>query len=114
VNEPMHGSGSFEALAYRDESGFAPAPRKALLRRLLEGIARWLFRLRHGRAQRAASADVGPGEGMAKLTFRLRIEPGGPMAPMIDAMIAPLMLPAAESLADQILARLEAAASERR
>ena len=34
------------------------------------------------------------------------------MAPMINAMIKPLMLPAAESLANQILAHLEAQPAE--
>ncbi len=37
-----------------------------------------------------------------KLTFELRIEPGGPMAPMIDALIRPAMRVAAEDLATRI------------
>ena len=28
---------------------------------------------------------------MAKLTFKLRIDPGGPMAPMVDAMMKPAL-----------------------
>jgi hypothetical protein len=45
---------------------------------------------------------------MARLTFRLRIEPGGPMAPMINAMMQPAMNVAAEDLAQKIVAHLEA------
>jgi hypothetical protein len=44
---------------------------------------------------------------MAKRTFRLEINPGGPMAPMVSAMMKPAMLPAAEQLANAIMARLE-------
>ena len=46
---------------------------------------------------------------MAELSFRLRIVPGGPMAPMVNAMMKPAMLPAAEYLANKIVAHLEAA-----
>jgi hypothetical protein len=58
-----------------------------------------------GRAPRRAPAELSGGE--TRMSFRLRLDPGGPMAPMINAMIRPLMLPAAESLANQILAHLE-------
>jgi len=64
-------------------------------------------RPRIGSPQRAASADAGPAAGTSRLTFRLRIEPGGPMAPMISALVKPLLQPAAEDLANQILATLE-------
>ncbi|MEN8377018.1 MAG: hypothetical protein ABFS34_16460, partial [Gemmatimonadota bacterium] len=51
------------------------------------------------------------GSAETRLTFRLRIEPGGPMAPMVNAMIAPMLTPAAEGLAERILATLEERAS---
>jgi carbon monoxide dehydrogenase subunit G len=89
LNEPMQGSGSFELARY-EEAAAAPAPAP-----------------KRGRVERATPADAGPGEGMARLTFRLEIRPGGPMAPMIDAMIAPLLAPAAENLAERILKTLE-------
>ena len=57
--------------------------------------------------RRDASADAGPAAGTSRLTFRLRVDPGGPMAPMVNAMMKPMMLPAAEGLANQILATLE-------
>ena len=46
---------------------------------------------------------------MTRLSFKLRLSPGGPMAPMVEAMIRPLLMPAAEDLANRILAQLEAA-----
>jgi len=109
VNEPMQGSGTFLLERYEDAgAAVAVAPaRKGIFARLFEGLARFLYRLRHGSAQRASSADAGPGAGTARLTFRLRIDPGGPMAPMVNALMKPLMQPAAEDLANQILATLE-------
>ncbi len=113
VNEPMEGAGTFLLQAWEGEAGGAPpsgaavARREGWLTRLLAAIARFFYRLRHGRARRAASADAGPGAGMAKLTFRLRVSPGGPMAPMVDALMRPMMMPAAEDLANRIMETLE-------
>jgi carbon monoxide dehydrogenase subunit G len=108
LNEPMQGSGTFLLEPFEDASAVAAAPpRPGLFARLLAAVARFLYRLRHGGARRAASADAGPAAGTARLTFRLRIDPGGPMAPMVSALMKPLMLPAAEDLANRILATLE-------
>lgn len=113
INEPMNGEGAF---TIEDDAApaplpaatavAAPAPRKGALSRALEALARWFLSLVGGRAERAA--PPAPGGAGARLRFELRIDPGGPMAPMINAMIKPLLLPAAEQLADRILARLEA------
>ena len=43
-----------------------------------------------------------------RMTFALRVDPGGPMAPMIDALMKPAMAAAAEDLAQRIIATLEA------
>lgn len=111
LNEPMEGGGTFEMAPYEDEEAAASAPpavKKNPILRLLEAIARFFLRLvGGGRPERAASADAGPGAGMARLTFSLEINPGGPMAPMVNAMMKPVMLPAAEQLASSIMARLE-------
>jgi carbon monoxide dehydrogenase subunit G len=113
LNEPMQGSGRFEMQAYEAETAGAPAPAaRNPLQRALEAIARFFLRLFGGGApERAASAGAGPGAGMAKLCFRLEINPGGPMAPMVNAMMKPVMLPAAERLANSIMAELEARAA---
>jgi carbon monoxide dehydrogenase subunit G len=107
VNESVNGEGVFtlEPATAGDAAVAAPPPRSALLR-LFEALARALLRLLGRAPQRAAAALSGPG---TRMSFRLRLDPGGPMAPMINAMIKPLMLPAAESLANQILAHLEGA-----
>jgi hypothetical protein len=109
VNEPMEGEGTFLLEPFEEPgAGQAPAARReGFFTRLATRLARFLYRLRHGRAQRAESADAGPAAGTSRLTFRLRVSPGGPMAPMIDALMKPMMLPAAEDLANRILGTLE-------
>ncbi|MDJ0785302.1 MAG: SRPBCC family protein [Myxococcota bacterium] len=109
LNEPMEGSGTF-LLSVHEEEGASPepgAPRDGFFTRLFTAIARFFYGLVHGRAERAESADAGPGSGMSRLVFRLRVDPGGPMAPMVNAMMKPMMMPAAEGLANQIMATLE-------
>jgi carbon monoxide dehydrogenase subunit G len=103
VNEPMQGGGEFRLAPYEDASAAPAAPKLGWFARLV----RWLYRLFAGRSERAASANAGPGAGMARLSFKLRVTPGGPMGPMVDALMKPLMLPVAEELADRIMAELE-------
>jgi carbon monoxide dehydrogenase subunit G len=111
VNEPLTGEGAFrlerEGEAPVTPAGVAP-PRLGLLGRLLEAALRWWLRAFGGRPGRATRPDAGDGAGATRLGFRLRIEPGGPMAPMLSALIAPALRPAAEDLAERILAHLEA------
>ncbi len=111
VNEPLNGEGVFTLEAATEAAAVpaAPPPAHNLLLRVLEAIVRGLLRLA-GRAPRRTPAALSSAG--TRLGFRLRLDPGGPMAPMINAMIKPLMLPAAESLANQILAHLEAARAE--
>jgi carbon monoxide dehydrogenase subunit G len=110
VNEPMKGEGSFTLERYEEAGPAAaePSPRKGFFARLAQRIARFAYRLFRGRVERGAAAGAGPGAGMARMTFRVRLDPAGPMAPMINAMIKPMLLPAAEDLANRILATLEA------
>jgi carbon monoxide dehydrogenase subunit G len=108
VNEPMEGGGEFRLEPFED-AGAANAAVAAPPARLgwFQRFVRWLYQLFAGKTERAASADAGPGAGMARLTFSLRVKPGGPMGPMVDALMKPLMLPVAEELADRIMAELE-------
>ena len=103
VNEPMEGGGEFLLAPHEDASAAvtAPEPKLGLFARLV----RWLYRLFTGSPARAVSAA--PAAGTSRLTFRLRIRPGGPMGPMVDALMKPLMLPVAEELANRILGELE-------
>jgi carbon monoxide dehydrogenase subunit G len=108
VNEPMEGEGVFSLEP--DAGGAAPtapAAQGGALLRFFEAIVRGFLRLIGRAPRRELTAAAGPG---TRMSFRLRLDPGGPMAPMINAMMKPLMLPAAESLANQILAHLEAQA----
>lgn len=125
LNEPMTGEGAFTIEATPPEAkaglGRGPEdgreaaagpppqtrPRRSLFARWLESIARWLLTLVSGRVEREAPPAVASGQAHSQLSFELRIDPGGPMAPMVNAMIKPLLLPAAEQLADRILAHLE-------
>jgi len=87
-------------------------PRKNLLFRLFEAFWRRILRIAGGGAPaRAAGATqaASAGDSMTRLSFKLKLQPGGPMAPMVDAMIRPLLFPAAEDLANRILAQLEGA-----
>jgi carbon monoxide dehydrogenase subunit G len=106
VNEPMQGGGSFtiESAAAAADPAAAAEPRGVLMR-WLEALWRRLLRAIGGAVEREAPPR---GAALARLTFRLRLDPGGPMAPMVNAMITPMMRPAAEDLANRILAHLEA------
>ena len=109
LNEPVEGGGE---LVMR-EGSLAPAQtavvKRSLLRRMLDAVARFLFRLVNGRAPaRVAPVARREGEG-SRLTFTLRMEAGGPTGPLVNAMLAPALGPAAEDLANRIAAHLEKA-----
>lgn len=108
LNEAMTGGGRFEMEAYADPD--APPVTRASTNpfaRAVQAVLRFFHGLVYGRAERAQSADAGPGAGMSRLTFQLRVDPGGPMAPMVNAMMKPAMVVAAEDLANRIIGHLE-------
>jgi hypothetical protein len=114
IHEPMRGGGSFRILA-AVVGAEAPAPPPTSLPRptglagLWERIVRFFFR----RARGPAVVRVEPtGPVTTRMIFRLRVDPGGPMAPMIDALMKPAMAAAAEDLAQRIVAHLEARAAK--
>ena len=111
TNEMVGGEGCFTLEpagpeAASTSAAVVPAARPWWLR-WLESIARFFYRWRHGTAERAPESAAPPGTARTRLTFQLRLEPGGPMAPMINALITPLLMPAAEDLANQIMGHLE-------
>lgn len=112
-NEPVSGSGEFRM---RSAGGAGAAEgsdgprRRGPLARAVDALAHALLRLARGAAAREAQAgewDAGA-PALATLCFRLRLEPGGPLAPMIDALLAPALRLAAEDLASRIVAHVEA------
>ncbi len=105
LDEVVEGGGTL-TIAMPAPASLAP-PRRSLWRRLVDGMFRWLYRLMHGRGpQRELPAA---GEAGSQLTFRLRMEAGGPAGPLVNAMLAPALLPAAEDLANRIAAHLDRA-----
>jgi carbon monoxide dehydrogenase subunit G len=98
VNEDMGGGGSFEISA--GDSQEPPPPRPGAFARAWAAILR-VFGI--GSSREAS-------EGGTRMTFHLELEPRGPMAPMISAMIQPALLPAAQNLVHQVLDRLEGGA----
>ena len=110
LNEQVDGDGTLEmdlADAPAAEAKPAPAPvvKRSFFGRILDAIFRFLFRRVHGPAVvRELPAGNGP---TSKLKFRLRMDAGGPTGPLVNAMLAPALLPAAEDLANKIAAHLE-------
>ena len=94
VNEDMGGSGCFEI------STEASAPLESSSPSLL---SRFFAKLR-GAFGVPPARDAS--EGGTRVTFRLNVEPGGPMAPMISAMIQPALRPTARNLVHAVLDRL--------
>jgi carbon monoxide dehydrogenase subunit G len=113
LNEPVEGGGE---LVMREGAVAAGGTSAAVVelsffRRLADAFARFLFRLVNGRSSgRTAPAPkaIRSGEG-SRLTFTLRMEAGGPTGPLVNAMLAPALGPAAEDLANRIAEHLEKA-----
>ena len=107
IGEPMAGDGSFhlERLEPADAPAAAaePTPRPGFLTRLWAALVRRVL----GGGSLAAQDGERSGPPAVRLTFRLSLTPGGAMAPMLEAMIKPVMVATAEDLAQRIVARLE-------
>ena len=126
LTEQVEGDGQFlledaSADASPTGAGIAePPPKRGWWRRLRMRFARFLLRRMTRRrdaspasapAPAAASADDAGESGRSRLTFRLRVSPGGAMAPMVEVLMEPMLEPAAEDLARGIREALEGAAS---
>lgn len=59
-------------------------------------------------AEPAPAAQPAPSRDRSRLTFQLEVRPGGPMAPMLELLMSPMLEPAAEDLALGIRRALEA------
>jgi len=116
MNEQVDGDGTLEMdtndgpakEAPASSASTAPAPlaKRSFFGRILDAIFRFLFRRVHGPAV-VRALSTGNGGPTSKLKFRLRMDAGGPTGPLVNAMLAPALLPAAEDLANKIAAHLE-------
>ncbi len=109
INEQVEGGGTLSMTDCAVDSAAAPGAvlaRVSIFRRILDAIVRFFFRRIHGSAPSRAKAAAASGVG-SRLTFRLRMDATGPTAPLVNAMLGPALLPAAEDLANKIAAHLE-------
>lgn len=120
INEQVQGDGTFTITSTATEALTAPPadPQPASesptgwFARLVAWFARRLFRSQHGHEPALAAPvhdTASPQDAVdehVELQFRLRMEAGGPMAPMINAMLQPALLPATEELATKIANRV--------
>lgn len=108
IGEPMEGDGDFllEPVDASEAAAVTSAPAKpGLFLRLWAAVVRRL--LGRGAAKGSELVHGSKRPAVVRLTFRLGLTPAGTMAPMIDAMIAPVMVATAEDLAQRIVAHLE-------
>jgi carbon monoxide dehydrogenase subunit G len=114
LNEVVEGGGTFTmAQAAAGEAAVAvvaaPAASVGPWRRFLNWLFRAMFKRKFGTVERAALSPPAAGGVSSHLTFTLRMDAGGPTAPLVNAMLEPALLPAAEDLGNKIAAHLEAA-----
>jgi carbon monoxide dehydrogenase subunit G len=103
LNEEVEGGGTL--LMSRHVGAPPPAPPRL---GLFARFVRWLMSLVHGKSAERALLPPGPSSGEASLlTFTLRMEAGGAIGPLVNAMLAPALAPAAEDLANKIANHLE-------
>lgn len=122
LNEAVEGDGTFEMSPYAAEPNEgpanapsedttpppAPSPRRpGPFKRLLFWIFARLFRKMHGTVDRQQLAAEEIRAGASRLSFRIRMDAGGPMGPVVNAMLEPAMLPAAQELGEKIAKHLE-------
>jgi carbon monoxide dehydrogenase subunit G len=134
ITERIDGTGTFEIAARgsrADDASAVGAPAAPAVRpatgwwgRLLRRWALVTLRRRHSkdekpRASRAAAPDFSdaPAGGARDedqissiLTFTLEVTPGGPMAPVVEILMRPLVEPAAEDFSTRIRAHIEGTA----
>ena len=112
VNEPVTGSGSFvaEAIAIDGEIG-APPPsaRPGAMARLRDWFVRRLFAtLFRQQATAPASAFPNPAQaGQCRIHFALTLNAGGGAGMVLNMLMAPMMKPVAEDLANRIASEIE-------
>jgi hypothetical protein len=110
INELVDGGGTLLMGPYTPPAdGAAPlVQRKPFFQRIVEAIFRFFFRRMNDPAPVRQMPTLTSANGAAsKLQFVLRMDAGGPTGPLVNAMLGPALLPAAEDLANKIAAHLE-------
>jgi carbon monoxide dehydrogenase subunit G len=109
LNEAVDGGGRLEIASGGEVVALAvappPAKKKGLWARFVAFVFRFFFRLFNGAGPKRL-APTGASV-LSRLKFTLRMEAGGPSGPLVNAMLEPALLPAAEDLANKIAAHLE-------
>jgi carbon monoxide dehydrogenase subunit G len=106
LNEEVSGDGAL-LMAVADAAPPPAPPKLGIFRRLLNGLFRMLYRIGHRKVRREAPAL--PGKAATRITFILRMNASGPAGPLVNAMLAPALTPAAEDFANKLAAHLEKA-----
>jgi hypothetical protein len=97
ISEVMDGDGAL-ILSPNTPGETAPAKKGGLLKRKKKGET-----IEAASAEAWAAADPNT----TKLTFRLRINAGGLIGPMVNAVMGPVLKPIAEDFAAKLKARIE-------
>jgi carbon monoxide dehydrogenase subunit G len=106
LNEEMDGGGTFVMgrAAAAATTALAKPETPGFFRRILDAIFRFFFKKMHGGGPERRGSTSGTA---SELKFTLRMDAGGPTAPLVNAMLGPALKPAAEDLANKIAAHLE-------
>jgi len=108
LNEKVDGGGVLVMNQVEADAPPPPPPVKHWFgRRFLDWLFRSMFRRMNGEAPKRLAPAAGASGVESRLTFTLTMDAGGPTGPLVNAMLAPAMMPAAEDLANKIAAHLE-------
>lgn len=108
INEKVDGGGTLLMEDWIEEVEAEAAkekPKKPWFgRRFLNWLFRKMFKRMHGEGPERKQLEAKPS---SKLSFTLRMDAGGVTGPLVNAMLGPMLMPAAEDLANKIAAHLE-------
>lgn len=112
LHEPVTGSGEFRAVALSAGSRPAvaqPAPQSGggLLSRWWSRLSRWLLRRATNSSDAPAAQARDPVEDKTQIIFRLKVNAGGATGPVLNLLLAPMLQPVAEDLANKIAEAVE-------
>ena len=109
LSEPMEGGGTFvirEVEVGAEEADPLPTESPSFFQRWMRALFRFFYRKVHGPGVERQVPNESQRQG-CELKLTLSMDALGPTAPLVNTMLAPLMLPAAEDLAQRIAAQIE-------